>query len=76
VRIWPAVRARLAAVAPSLSLALAGPVLTQQTNYQETIPIVYAILIISVIGAAITFGVLIYAVIHFRDPNTVGRRYG
>lgn len=76
VRIWPAVRARVAAAAPALSLALAGPAFASQTNYQETIPLVYAILVISVVGAAVTFGVLIYAVIHFRDPKTVGRKYG
>jgi hypothetical protein len=76
VRIWPAVRARCAAVAPTLSLGLAAPWFAQETNYQETIPLVYAILVISVVGAAVTFGFLIYAVVHFRDPATVGRRYG
>jgi hypothetical protein len=76
VRIWPAVRARLSTSVPTISLALAAPLLAQETNYQETLPLVYAILVISVIGAAVTFGFLIYAVIHFRDPATVGRRYG
>ncbi len=76
MRIWPAVRARVAISAPAVGMALAAPAFANETNYQETLPIVYAILIISVIGAALTFSFLFYAIVHFRDPATRGRRYG
>jgi hypothetical protein len=76
VPFWSAVRARVGAPAPAAAMALAGLAFADETNYQETIPLVWAILIISVVGAALTFSFLIYAIIHFRDPATVGRRYG
>jgi hypothetical protein len=46
------------------------------TNLQETMPLVYAMLVIAVIGAAITWSFLVYALWKFRDPNVKGRRYG
>lgn len=76
MRNWPAVRARLAALLPTLAAALAAPVFADQTNYQETLPLVYVILIISVVGAGLVFAFLLYAIVHFRDPATKGRRYG
>jgi hypothetical protein len=73
---WPAVRARLAAAAPALALVLGLPAFAQETNYQETLPLVYTILIISVVGAGLVFAFLLYAIVHFRDPATKGRKYG
>ncbi len=70
--------------APAL-LAAAGPagigaspvaVYAVQTNLQETMPIVWVLLAISVAGAAITYALLTYAIWKFRDPSTRGRRYG
>jgi hypothetical protein len=56
----------------AMALGLAGVT----TNLQETVPLIWALTIISVIGAALTFGALIYALLRFRDPTTRGRRYG
>jgi hypothetical protein len=47
-----------------------------ETNLQETLPLVYVMLVLSVIGAAITWSVLAYALWKFRDPATKHRRYG
>jgi heme/copper-type cytochrome/quinol oxidase subunit 2 len=47
-----------------------------QTDLQEIEPLVWIILAISVGGALITFGFLVYAFWKFRDPATKGRRYG
>jgi heme/copper-type cytochrome/quinol oxidase subunit 2 len=47
-----------------------------QTDLQETSPLVWILLAISVGGAIITFAFLVYAVWKFRDPTTRGRRYG
>lgn len=47
-----------------------------QTDLQETSPLVWVILAISVAGAIITFAFLAYAVWKFRDPAVRGRRYG
>ncbi len=53
----------------------AGP-LRALTDLQQTLPLVYAMLIISIIGAAVTWGFLVYALWKFRDPATKGRKYG
>lgn len=47
-----------------------------QTDLQQTSPLVWVILAISVAGALITFAFLAYAVWRFRDPAVRGRRYG
>jgi hypothetical protein len=52
-------------------LASAGP-----TDYQQTMPLVWALTALSVVGSALTFAVLIWALLRFRDPATKGRRYG
>ena len=67
----PAVRGPLGSGA---AMALGAAAVT--TNYQETLPLLWALTIISVIGAALTFGALIWALLRFRDPATRGRRYG
>jgi len=66
----------VAALVPALAPWLTRMLSASQTNYQETMPLVWAILIISVVGAALTFGFLLYAIVRFRDPATRGRRYG
>ncbi|MCI4317780.1 MAG: hypothetical protein L3J96_04515 [Thermoplasmata archaeon] len=72
----PTARALAASSAPALTLAFARSMSGTETNYQETLPLVWAILIISIIGAALTFGFVVYAIVRFRDPTTRGRRYG
>jgi uncharacterized integral membrane protein len=57
-------------------LGLAGPAAAVQTNLQETTPLVWVILAISIGGALITFAILAYTIWKFRDPTTRGRRYG
>ena len=51
--------------------AAAGP-----TNLQQTDPVVWVMIGISIAGAVITYAVLAYSVWKFRDPKTKGRRYG
>ena len=51
--------------------ASAGPPGIQQIN-----AVVWALIVISVIGAVITYGVLAYSIWKFRDPKVKGRRYG
>lgn len=55
------------------AVALSAPGLT---DLQETTPLVWVMVIASVIGAAITWGFLAYALWKFRDPATRGRKYG
>ncbi len=57
-------------------LATSGGALAVQTNLQETMPVVWVLLVISVAGAALTYALLSYALWKFRDPATRGRRYG
>ena len=57
-------------------LAVAGRAAASPTNLQETMPLVWAILAISVAGAILTWGILTWALYRFRDPATRGRRYG
>jgi hypothetical protein len=56
--------------------ALTTKVLLGDTDLQQTLPLVYVMLVISVIGAVITWSFLAYALWKFRDPATKGRRYG
>ncbi len=67
--------------ATAAALAAAGafgavPAVPGLTDLQKTLPLVYVMLVLSVIGASITFGVLAYALWKFRDPEMKGRKYG
>lgn len=64
----------VASVGP-LALALSGGA-AAATDLQQTMPVVWVMTIFSVAGAAVTFGVLAWALWKFRDPSTKGRRYG
>jgi heme/copper-type cytochrome/quinol oxidase subunit 2 len=46
------------------------------TDLQQTTPLVWVMIIISVAGAVVVYGFLAYALWKFRDPHTRGRRYG
>ena len=61
-------------MAPVAALVL--PAVAGETDLQQTMPLVWLMLIISVIGAVITWAFLVYAIWKFRDPATKGRRYG
>jgi hypothetical protein len=63
-----------AAVAPAA--VLASRIAASQTNLQLTEPLLWVMIGISVAGAIVTFGYLVYAVWKFRDPTKRGRRYG
>jgi hypothetical protein len=63
-----------AAVAPVLLLA--GGIGSGETNLQLTEPLLWVMIGMSVAGAIVTFGYLVYAVWKFRDPTKRGRRYG
>ena len=58
------------------AIAALGPFVLGETNLQETMPLVWTMVAISAAGAAVTFGVLTYALWKFRDPKVRGRRYG
>ena len=47
-----------------------------ETNLQETSPLVWVMLGISVAGAIVTFGFLVYSVWKFRDRESNKRPYG
>ncbi|MCI4325492.1 MAG: hypothetical protein L3K00_06400 [Thermoplasmata archaeon] len=64
---WGAV----AAFAGSTGFAAANP-----TNLQETTPLLWVMMAISVAGAIVTYAFLAYAIWRYRDPHTKGRRYG
>lgn len=49
---------------------------TGQTNLQETTPLIWVLLGISVAGAIVTFAFLVYSVWKWRDPVANRRRYG
>jgi hypothetical protein len=63
-----------AAIAPAAMVV--GRLAAGETNLQLTSPLVWVLLGISVAGAIVTFGYLVYAVWKFRDPTKKGRRYG
>lgn len=71
VRPEPASNRALAGASGAAGLALPGA-----TNLQLTMPLVWALLILSAIGAAVTFGALVWTIWKYRDPATRGRRYG
>lgn len=58
------------------TVALAGAAFSAETNLQLTMPLVWVMLIMSLIGAAVTFGALIWTLWKYRDPAARGRRYG
>lgn len=57
-------------------LAGFAPLVVGETNLEQTMPLVWTMVAISAAGAAITFGVLTYALWKFRDPAVKRRRYG
>jgi hypothetical protein len=59
-----------ALVAPALARASSSSVLDQVD------PLLWIMIAISTAGAIVTFAVLTYALIKFRDPSTRRRRYG
>jgi hypothetical protein len=67
-----------AGVSPGLSATSSAVVrsLSGLTNLQQDEPLIYVMIVISVIGAAITWAFLAYAIWKYRDPATKGRRYG
>lgn len=46
------------------------------SDLQQTLPLIYVILALSIVGAGLTWGFLAYALWKFRDPATKGRKYG
>ncbi|MCI4322024.1 MAG: hypothetical protein L3K05_06955 [Thermoplasmata archaeon] len=61
--------ARFAAPLPALLAA-------GSTDLQQTSPLVWVMVAVSVAGALITYAFLAYAIWRYRDPHTRGRRYG
>lgn len=57
-------------------LATAGGADASQSPLQQTTPLVWVMTAISVVGALIVYGILVWALWKFRDPATKGRRYG
>lgn len=72
---------RLARVASALwgagaLLAAAGVASAGPTNVQQDSGLVWVMIAISIAGAALTWGVMAYALWRYRDPATLRRRYG
>lgn len=57
-------------------LGVSGVASAGETNLQETDPVVWVLVALSVAGAIITWGIMVYALWKFRDPATRRRRYG
>lgn len=57
-------------------LAVSGSAAAGPTNLQETDPILWVMLAISVGGALITYAFLAYAIWKYRDPGSRRRPYG
>jgi heme/copper-type cytochrome/quinol oxidase subunit 2 len=57
-------------------LSAFAPVAHGTTNLQETNAVVWVMLGISVAGAIVTYGFLVYAIWKFRDRETNRRPYG
>ncbi len=62
-----------AALAGAAGSAAAG---NGQSIVQQVTPLIWTMVSISVGGAAITYGFLVYAAWRFRDPSTRRRNYG
>lgn len=74
-RRW--LRLGIALAGPSALLVSSGGALgAGSTDLQQTMPLVDVMFILSVAGALITFFVLAWALVKFRDPATRRRRYG
>jgi hypothetical protein len=69
-------RTLLALGAAGTFAELAGVASAHPTNLQETNPILWVMMAISVAGAIVTYAFLAYAIWRYRDPHTRGRRYG
>ncbi|MCI4319943.1 MAG: hypothetical protein L3K23_07430 [Thermoplasmata archaeon] len=69
-------RLALALLSASPLLFLTGTAAAGPTDLQQTEPLVWVMIGISVAGAVIVYAVLAYALWKFRDPHTKGRKYG
>lgn len=58
------------------TVAAAGVTVAGTTNLQQDQPLIEVMLVLSIIGAVLTWAFLVYALWKFRDPSTKGRRYG
>jgi hypothetical protein len=58
------------------ALALTGEAAAGPSNLALTAPLVWVLVGISVAGASITWGIMVYALWRFQDPKTKRRRYG
>jgi hypothetical protein len=76
VRLRRLARGLTAWAGGSVLLAVLGAASAGPTNLQETSPLVWVMVAISVAGAIITWGVMVYALWKFKDPATKRRRYG
>lgn len=54
----------------------AGLLAASSSDLSQVNPLLWTIIAISVAGSIITFAVLAYALLKFRDPATRRRRYG
>ena len=61
---------------PSTTLGALVQLATGPTNLQETNALVWVMLGISISGAIVTFGFLVYAIWKWRDRETSRRPYG
>ncbi len=75
VRRW--LRGLSALTGAATTLAVSGEAFAAgQSNLAETTPLVDAMFLIAMAGAIITFAILAWALIRFRDKTIKGRRYG
>jgi hypothetical protein len=69
-------RALLAAIGVWLVIGLSGFASAGESDYDMIMPLVWVLVIISAVGAAIVYAYLVYAVYKFRDPQMKRNRHG
>ncbi|HEV2165916.1 MAG TPA: hypothetical protein VGS23_02885 [Thermoplasmata archaeon] len=62
--------------AGNVVVAITGSAAAGPTDLQQTSPLIWVMVAISVVGAVLTWGIMVYALWKFRDPATKRRRYG
>jgi hypothetical protein len=72
----PLARALLGLGAAGAIASVTGVASADPSNLQETTPILWVLIAISIAGALVTYAFLAYALWRYRDPHTRGRRYG
>ncbi len=73
--VYPAEPVR-APAAPVWAAAVGLIAAASESNLAQTTTLVWTLVAIGAAGAIVTFAIMVYALLKFRDPATRRRRYG